>query len=598
MISFSTKLKFVPGIIKGLQQSSIAGSIRIDKSEEIPRDKLVSLFSQISNSSVETDTSIEEDQDWLAATLLEWAIKIQHSNQIIISKKYFLEMASNEGNGARVFRYVFPYSIPIEATSKCFDWIKYLVAETLSLKENDLSPALVERAGKKYLELKEALNKYVAPSVNRFYLADAAFELGIPIRPMKFDVYVLGLGSKSRLFSSSITDGTSAIGVRIAKDKSYSSELLQAAGLPAPPQAKVTNAEEALAIAEKIGYPMVIKPVDEDEGRGVSADLCDSEQVTLAYNQARNFTDKIIAEKHIEGFTHRITVLNNKIIKVAKRIAGGVVGDGQSSIKDLIDQKTANSSLPTVVGRHGSGLVGLDEEAQGLLKQYNLEDSYVPASGEYIRLRRRDNFSAGGTNENIEVESLHEDNKTLALRVASLFRLDFIGIDLVIDDISNSWISSGGAICEVNAQPTLGISYAPFLYHDILRDSFPNGSSMPVHLGIVSADVELELEKLFQLQRELNAAWLSTVNGLYFGDSQMSGSYQNYFLAAKSVLINNDVDSALCITTALDIIEFGAPCSQIDSVSVINEDSFSDKEKGMLQDALDLIGRNFEQKQV
>ena len=537
---------------------------------------MVLLFSQFIEYSADSAKSEQDTQEWLAHRFLEWVIAIQRHYQIVVSKNYYLQEAggdsdnsisANNASDAKIFNFAFPYSIPVEASAQCFAWIKFLATEVSLLSaETEIEEALVKSAQTKFDDLQGVLAKYIAPSVNRFYLAAAAFELDIPILPMRFDAYMVGQGSKSRLFSSSITDETSAIGVRIAKDKIYSAELLLSAGLPAPRQARASNLEDAIAKAIEIGYPVVIKPVDEEEGRGVSANIIDDENLRLAFNKAREFSNKIVVEKHIQGFTHRLTVFNNKIVKVAKRIAGGVIGDGTSNIRELVDSGHANRRKPTVELRHGPALVSLDEEAQGLLKQQGLDQQHVPAQQEYIRLRRRDNFSAGGTNEPIDVSDIHPDNESLALRVADLFRLDFAGIDLIIEDITKSWLDSHAAICEVNAQPTVGISYAPFLYHELLEETFPQGGRIPIHLGIKSTNDELEFNKYFLIQEIVETQWLACKEGLFSDRTKKSIGYKNGYQSAQSLLLNSDVESALCLTTAQEIVDFGVASNHIDSI--------------------------------
>lgn len=306
----------------------------------------------------------------------------------------------------------------------------------------------------------------------------AAFELDLPFCPLPGGGYQYGVGRLARWLDSSFTDETPAISAKLARNKVLASALLRQAGLPVPSHSVVASADDAVATAKKLGYPVVVKPSDRDGGVGVAAGLCTDEEVRQAFAQARTHSSQILVEKHVHGRDYRLTVFHGEVIWAIERVPAGVTGDGRSSVAQLVALVNADPRRGT--GTHAPlKRLELDVEAIALLGQQGLVEQAVPESGRFVRLRRAANVASGGT-PIAAFGQVHPDNARLAARAADALRLDLAGIDLLIPDVAVSWLESGAAICEVNGQPNLGQTTAAHLYAPLLKRLVPGAGRVPV----------------------------------------------------------------------------------------------------------------------
>ena len=261
----------------------------------------------------------------------------------------------------------------------------------------------------------------------------AAHALDIPTRPVVPGVHAFGQGRHCRWLESSYTDRTPVVGSRIARDKVRTAQVLRQLGLPAPIHERAPSQEAAVQIARMLGYPVVVKPADRDQGIGVSADLRDDAAVQQAFAHASGFSKDILVEKHVHGQDYRLTVLDGRLIKTVLRRPAGILGDGQQTIAALVAQLRDDPAHARAGTARGHGLLELER---------------------------------------------------LAERCARALGLDLAGIDLIIGDIGQSWLQTGALVCEVNAQPQLGAGLTPGIYADVLRQLLPGPSRIPVALFV------------------------------------------------------------------------------------------------------------------
>ncbi len=216
---------------------------------------------------------------------------------------------------------------------------------------------------------------------------------------------------------------------------------------------------DAISAASRIGYPVVVKPYNGNHGRGVSINLTDADQVIAAFHVAQAISRSVIVEKFIVGHDHRMLVVNGQLIAVSKRMPGHVVGDGQHTIAELVDE--VNRDPRRGVG-HEKVLtrIDFDYQAERLLEEHGLSRDSVPAAGQIVYLRTTANLSTGGTAEDV-TDIVHPDNVEMAVRAISAIGLDVGGVDFLSPDISESYKDIGGAICEVNAAPGFRMHMAP-----------------------------------------------------------------------------------------------------------------------------------------
>ena len=230
-------------------------------------------------------------------------------------------------------------------------------------------------------------------------------------------------------------------------------------GLPVPEQRIVRRASEAVRAAKRIGFPVVLKPLDGNHGRGVSINLKTDEEVEVGFKKAAEHGRTIIVESHIEGFDHRLLVVNGELVAAAKREPGHIVGDAKHTIAELVD--IVNEDPRRGVG-HEKVLTRLefDHQAERLLSKSGYDKDTVPKKGEVVYLRSTANLSTGGTALDV-TDIIHPDNREMAIRSIRAIGLDIGGVDFLTNDISLSYREAGGAICEVNAGPGFRMHVAP-----------------------------------------------------------------------------------------------------------------------------------------
>ena len=293
-------------------------------------------------------------------------------------------------------------------------------------------------------------------------LVKAAQDQGIPwIRLNNYSLVQLGHGKYQKRIQATITSQTKNIAVEISCDKEDTHKLLGDLGLPIPQQRVVYSEGEAVRAGRRIGYPVVLKPLNGNHGRGVSINLTEDNQVETAFRVAREkgSSRAILVESFIEGFDHRMLVIDGKLVAVAKRVPGHVVGDGKQTIEELVE--IVNSDPRRGIG-HEKVLTKLefDEQSLRLMEQAGYDRNSVLTSGEILYLRSTANLSTGGTAVDL-TDVVHPDNRDMAERAIKAVGLDVGGVDFLTPDISQSWQDGGGAICEVNAAPGFRMHVAP-----------------------------------------------------------------------------------------------------------------------------------------
>ena len=291
-------------------------------------------------------------------------------------------------------------------------------------------------------------------------LVNAAEERNIPwIRLNRYSLVQFGHGKYQQRIQATTTGSTGNIAVDLAGDKEETNGILRDLGLPVPEQRVVRRASDAVRAAKRIGFPVVLKPLDGNHGRGVSINLKTDEEVETGFNKASDHGRTIIVESFIEGFDHRLLVVNGELVAAAKREPGHVVGDGKHTIAELVD--IVNEDPRRGVG-HEKVLTRLefDDQAERLLKKIGYDHETVPAVDEVVYLRSTANLSTGGTAIDV-TDIIHPDNREMAIRAIKAIGLDIGGVDFLTNDIALSHREAGGAICEVNAGPGFRMHVAP-----------------------------------------------------------------------------------------------------------------------------------------
>lgn len=283
-------------------------------------------------------------------------------------------------------------------------------------------------------------------------ILDEAARRNIPVTRMDcHSLYMLGYGRNQQLFRATVMGTTNNLAVESVACKWFTKEVLGKAGISVPKGITVYTKTELEEAIEEIPFPWVIKPIDGNHGRGITANIRNKEAALKAAKQAWKISDKIIIEEFIEGCDYRFLVVNYKLIAVAKRTPACVRGDGQLTIRQLIAKENAN---PNRGLGHEKVLtkIKIDYHTKALLKDAGLSLDDVLPLGMEIMLKKTANLSTGGTSTDV-TDSVHPFNIFLAERIARIFQLDVCGIDIMAKDVSEPIQKGNGAVIEVNAGP-------------------------------------------------------------------------------------------------------------------------------------------------
>lgn len=494
----------------------------------------------------------------LARRVLYWAGEIQRHARIAVSPALHLrERPAPDPRAGALFEVALPCR-SARASQEALVWLEQTVNQHQAPTAAQQGP--VEAS---LQQLLDRLRAYAEPGYNQLHLLQAAYRRGVCVTPLGKRLLRLGTGARSHLMDSTITDQTPALAVSIAKDKWVTVRLLSAIGVPTPQNERVSSADEAVALAHKLGFPVVVKPADSDQGRGVSAHLLSDESVRKAFAEAQAVSPKVLLERHVHGFGHRLTLLNGELVAVLRRIPGGVTGDGQHSVAQLL---ALNLASPEVQRQRNLGRVQLDAQALEMLAERGLSPDSVPAVGEFVLLRRRDNISAGGRLEHLSAADVHPDNLLAAQRAARALHLDLAGVDFLSTDIGQSWRDNGGAICEVNAQPQVGVGARGDNYDRMLQHLLGDQPQIPLHLLLYQGNPPDLHAELHALRGRLGLQALSHRDGLWLNDTQLLGPQPDGWQAARAALADRDVGSLLMALTPEEIVSQGLPAPHIDGL--------------------------------
>ena len=305
-------------------------------------------------------------------------------------------------------------------------------------------------------ELREA--ERLGPSTGS--IIEEAEARGIPwIRLNRYSLCQLGYGANQKRIQATVTSQTSSIAVELACDKEDTKFLLEQAEVPIP-KGQIIRTEEGLKEAVAyVKYPLVVKPISGNHGRGITTNILNWEDARVAFEAAKRVSRSVIVEKYVEGDDYRLLVINYKMVAAAKRTAAHVVGDGKSTIRQLIDVVNAD---PRRGYGHEKVLTQIDvnDLTMGILEGLGLTLESVPPEGEFIKLKDTANLSTGGTAEDV-TDIVHPYNVFMVERIAKIIGLDICGVDIMTTNIGQPLPDTGGAVLEVNAGPGFRMHLSP-----------------------------------------------------------------------------------------------------------------------------------------
>ena len=415
-------------------------------------------------------------------------------------------------------------------------------------------------------------------------LVKAAEDRDIPwIRLNEYSLIQLGHGRYQKRIQATITSQTNYISVELASDKDETNRILADLGLPVPRQILVRSRRDAVRAAERIGYPVVTKPLNGNHGRGISIGLTErgdvAEGFDLALEENRD-SRTVIVESYISGLDHRMLVVDNKLIAVSKRVPGHVVGDGEKTVEQLID--IVNSDPRRGVG-HEKVLtrLELDDNAVAHLADVGYTKDTVPPVGEHVYLRSTANLSTGGTAVDV-TDIVHPDNRDMAIRAVKAIGLDVGGVDFLSPNISVSYKDNGAAICEINAAPGFRMHVAPSegkprdVAGAVMDMLFPSGSGKRIPIISITGTngkttTARMVAHIFKLSG--NTVGLASTDGVYIdGNLSVKGDLTGP-MSAQMILRDPTIDAAILETARGGMVRSGLGYRSCDVGAVLNIDA-------------------------
>jgi cyanophycin synthetase len=453
------------------------------------------------------------------------------------------------------------YQVVVEYTEEAVGRLAMALAQQLCRAARADSAFDLEGALAQLRELDEDVR--LGPSTGA--IVNAAVARNIPFRRLTDGSLVMfGWGSRQRRIQAAEIDSTGAIAETIAQDKELTKKLLDAAGVPVPRGRTVSDPDDAWAAAQEIGLPVVIKPKDGNQGKGVTVNVTTREQLAAGFHTAAEFRDDVMVERYLPGNDFRLLVIGNKLVAAARRDPPQVVGDGEHTVRQLVDAVNLD---PRRGNGHSTSLTKIrfdDIALASLAKQGYVADS-VPPKGQRVILRNNANLSTGGAATDV-TDDVHPEVAARAIAAAQMIGLDICGVDLVCDSVHRPIEELGGGVVEVNAAPGLRMHLSPSfgkgraVGEAIVASMFGEGDDgrIPV-VAVTGTNGKTTTVRLI--------AHLLTVSGLRTGMTNTDGVYIEGRRidsgdcsgprSARNVLLHPDVDAAVFETARGGLLREG-----------------------------------------
>jgi len=453
------------------------------------------------------------------------------------------------------------YQVVVEYSEEDVGRLAFELAQQLIQSARDDTPFDLAAALKQLRDLDEDVR--LGPSTGS--IVQAAVARNIPFRRMtEGSMVMFGWGSRQRRIQAAEIDATGAIAESIAQDKELTKKLLDAAGVPVPQGRSVVDPDDAWAAALEIGLPVVIKPKDGNQGKGVTVNVTTREQLDAGFRAASEFRDDILVERYLPGHDYRLLVVGDKLVAAARREPPQVIGDGKHTVRELVDEVNRD---PRRGDGHATSLtkIRFDDIALGTLVQQGMNADSVPALGQRVVLRNNANLSTGGTATDV-TDDVHPEVAERAIAAAHMIGLDICGVDLVADSVLKPMEDVGGGIVEVNAAPGLRMHLAPSfgkpraIGEAIIDTLFKDGDDgrIPV-VAVTGTNGKTTTVRL--IAHLLTASGLRTgmtnTDGVYIEGRRIDSGDCSGPRSARNVLLHPDVDAAVFETARGGLLREG-----------------------------------------
>lgn len=469
---------------------------------------------------------------------------------------------------AGIYQVVFEYSE--EAVGRlAFKLAQNLCTAALKDEVFDLAAALAQ--------LRE-LDEDVRPGPSTGSIVDAADRRGIPYRRLTEGSLVqFGWGSKQRRIQAAETDMSSAIGEAIAQDKELTKKLLEAAGVPVPQGRPVTDIADAWQAMCEIAGPVVVKPLDGNQGKGVTVNIVTREHLEIAYAAAAEISSEILMERFIPGSDFRMLVIGNQLVAAARREPPMVIGDGVHTVRELVEQVNSD---PKRGDGHATSLTKMRIDAIALARleiQGYTADS-IPNKGICVVLRNNANLSTGGSATDV-TDDVHPDLAASAVAAAQMVGLDICGVDVVCDSVLLPLEAQGGGVVEVNAAPGLRMHLQPSFGKGravgdaIISSMFANGDDGRIPLvAVAGTNGKTTTVRLIShiLGCQGLRVGMTNSDGVYIKGKRIDTGDCSGPKSARNVLLHPDVDAAVFETARGGVLREGLAFDRCNVAVVTN----------------------------
>lgn len=452
-----------------------------------------------------------------------------------------------------------------------------IVAEKAVLIAQNLVDGTETNIDKHITEIRQAKGENTPGPSTGSILREATMR-GIPVLKLEDNSsWQLGYGCNQKRISATITSSTSYTAVMTACNKEECRDLLKGMSVPIADGTAIESLDELNESIETLGFPLVIKPADGNQGRGVTTNILTAEQAEEAFRFASTFSERLLVERFIPGFDYRLLIVDGKLAAAAKRTPAHVVGDGESSVQQLVDEVNCDS-------RRGDGhenvltKIKVGPAAKFILsqKKYTLET--VLADNEILHLDYAANLSKGGTAEDV-TDRVHPDVVQMASRVSRIIGLDICGIDLIAQTLTKPLSETGGIVLEVNAAPGFRMHLAPLsgtprnVASPVMDMLFPNGkeSRVPI-IAVTGTNGKTTTTRLIShiMKEAGRRVGYTTTDGIYVNDELLMKGDCGGPKSAQLILKDPTVDTAVLECARGGILRAGLGFDRCDAAVVTN----------------------------
>ncbi len=422
---------------------------------------------------------------------------------------------------------------------------------------------VVEDAGPCLARVRAALGQYRFLHSDPTTLAQlrAARRRGIPVHALASEprFWLFGQGSAGHMVACSSDDRDSYTGSQLSREKHLTAQIVRRLGFPAPEHGVAKDASGALALARRLGFPVVVKPLNGDMGHGVTADITSEQEVLAAFQHAvTSHPGPVLVERHVPGDVHRLVALNGCFAWANRRRSAQVIGDGTQTVESLLAAENQQRGL---LSPEAFGFLRADAQMLALLAKQDLTLQSRPEAGRRVRLGTTSNRGGGGTNERIPT-GVHPDNQDLVASLSRAFRLNTLGIDFITQDITRSWREGNCAVIEVNASPGMGRDDRA---EALLDARFPDGSKGRIPtLLLIDAPATTTDALASALADEGTRAGVADDTRTLLGGHPRFTEATSLAARVHGLLLDPGCEALVVSTTTSDLMAHGLPLDRFD----------------------------------